>query len=101
MKRILLIIFLIIPFLSCRENIIEFEEEVKTGKIFLSSSPSGADIYFEDSKTGKVTPDSLTSLLPGSYSIKLRLPGYAEETVNVSVQSGVRRFINVSLRLYY
>ncbi|PKL83757.1 MAG: hypothetical protein CVV24_03310 [Ignavibacteriae bacterium HGW-Ignavibacteriae-3] len=101
MKRILLVILLIITLLSCRENIIEFQEEVKTGRIYLSSFPSGAEIYFENSRTGKVTPDSLTSLLPGSYSIKLRLPGYAEESVNVNVQSGVRRFINVSLRLYY
>lgn len=97
MKRIKYIFLFVLLFvISCRENMVEFKDDAGTGKIFLSSSPSGADIYFENNKTGKTTPDSLTSLLPGSYIIKLRLVGYSDELVNVTLQSGQRKFINVS-----
>ena len=46
-------------------------------------------------------PISLTSVLPGSYTIKLRLTGYHEESVNVNLQSGQRRFVNVSFGYSY
>jgi len=85
---------------GCREDIVDFQEEIGTGRIYLSSHPSGAEIYFENNKTGKVTPDSLISLVPGSYTIKLHLTGYPDEFVDVNVTSGARRFINISFRSY-
>ena len=102
MKRIKYILLFVLLFvMGCRENVIEFQEEVKTGKIYMSSSPAGAEIYFENSKTGKTTPDNLISVLPGRYVIKLRLAGYPDESVNVTLQSGQRRFINVSFGYNY
>lgn len=102
MKRIKYILVLVLLLIvSCREDILEFQEEVNTGKIYLSSSPAGAEIYFENNKTGKTTPDSLISVLPGRYLIKLKLTGYSDELVNVVVQSGQKRFINVSFGYNY
>lgn len=101
MKKLLLLFVLFAGFISCREDIVEFNDEAKTGDIYLSSLPSGADIYFENSKTGKTTPDSLISVLPGKYTIKMRLAGYPEESVNVQVQSGQKRFVNVTFGYYY
>jgi hypothetical protein len=92
---------MLVAFLSCRENIIEYKDDITTGTIYLSSLPGGADIYFENNKTGKTTPDSLTSVLPGSYTIRLRLSGYAEESVLVNIGSGQKRFINVNFRNNY
>lgn len=92
---------MLVAFLSCRESIVEYKDDITTGTIYLSSLPGGADIYFENNKTGKTTPDSLTSVLPGSYTIKLRLSGYAEETVLVNIGSGQKRFINVNFRNNY
>lgn len=101
MKKVFLLLITLATFLSCRENIVVFNEEVKTGKIYLSSSPAGAEIYFENNRTGKTTPDSLTSVLPGQYLIKMKLAGYPDESVSVTVQSGQKRFINVSFGYYY
>ncbi|MBA4406076.1 hypothetical protein C0389_02260 [bacterium] len=102
MKRVTyILIFPLLLALSCRENVVEFQDEDKTGKIYLSSAPAGAEIYFENSKTGKTTPDSLTSVLPGRYQIKLHLAGYPDESVSVTVISGQKRFINVSFGYYY
>ncbi len=101
MKKFFLLLMMLVAFLSCRENIVEFEDEITTGTIYLSSLPGGADIYFENNKTGKTTPDSLTSVLPGSYTIKLRLSGYADESVIVNIHSGEKRFITVNFRNNY
>lgn len=96
---IILFALLLLGF-GCRENIVEFTDETKTGKLYIISYPSGAEIFFENNKTGKVTPDSLISLNPGNYTVKLRLTGYADETVAVNVSAGQKRFINVSFGLW-
>lgn len=99
MKKIFFLFILsLLSMVNCRENIIEFSEESKTGKIFIETIPPGADIFFENSKTGKTTPDSLTNIQPGTYSIKLRLTGYADENFNVSLRGGQKRYINISFR---
>jgi hypothetical protein len=96
MKKIFFVCLVNIIFVyGCRENIVEFKDEDKFGKILINSSPGGADIYFENGKTGKVTPDSLTNLQPGNYSLKLRLNGYPDQTVTVNVRSGQKRSINI------
>ena len=93
LKYILPLVLILI--ISCRENIVDFPEESATGKLFINSSPGGAEIFFESSKTGKVTPDSLVNLQPGSYNLKLHLSGYLDENFLVNVQSGQRKYINI------
>ena len=101
MKKITLLLMIVVAVLSCRENVVQFEDEISTGKIIVSSIPDGADIYFENNKTGKTTPDSLISVLPGTYTIKLKLTGYGEESVIVNLHSGQKRFITVNFRDIY
>ncbi len=101
MKKIIyVLLFVLVLIVSCREGIVDFPEESKTGTLFISSSPRGAEIFFESSKTGKVTPDSLKILQPGIYNFKLRLPGYPDENFSVNVQSGQRKYINISFSEY-
>ncbi len=101
MKKIKYILpFMLILIISCREGIVDFPEESKTGTLFISSFPMGAEIYFESNKTGKVTPDSLKILQPGSYNLKLHLPGYPDENFYVNIQSGQRKYITISFSGY-
>ncbi len=89
MKKIIYILpFVLILFISCREGIVDFPEDSKTGTLFISSNPNGAEIFFESSKTGKVTPDSLIILQPGSYNLELHLPNSPDENV-FDIQQGV------------
>ncbi|MGE5412488.1 MAG: PEGA domain-containing protein [Clostridiales bacterium] len=53
--------------------------------IRLSSSPQGASILLNNTPTGKVTPDSITNVYNGIYSITLRLSGYQDTTISVSI----------------
>ncbi|MCX6170706.1 MAG: PEGA domain-containing protein [Ignavibacteriales bacterium] len=96
MKKFFLLLIMSVAVLSCRENIVEYTDDVRSGTIYLSSFPGGADIYFENNKTGKTTPDSLTSILPGSYTLKFRLSGYLDESVVVNVRPGEKRFVIVN-----
>ena len=101
MKKIFCILtFVLILISSCRESIVDFSEDSKTGTLFISSFPRGAEIFFENNRTGKVTPDSLINLQPGSYNLKLYLPGYVDENFSVNVQSGQKKYINISFSGY-
>ncbi|MCL4548706.1 MAG: hypothetical protein M1495_09070 [Bacteroidetes bacterium] len=64
------IFFLLLLLTNCREGIVEFQQPsqtqtaVQTANIYISSFPSGADIYWENNSTNKVTPDSLIAFSP-------------------------------------
>jgi hypothetical protein len=96
MKKFFLLLILMVPFISCRENIVDYQDSKTSGTIYMSSFPGGAEIFFENNKTGKTTPDSLTSILPGSYTIKFRLTGYLDESVSVNLRPGEKRFVSVN-----
>ena len=52
-----------------------YESPKETGTIQFTSSPTGAQVYF-DSQFRGTTPVSLTSVEPGSHAIEFRYPGY-------------------------
>ena len=83
---------------SCRENIVDFNTEVKTGDLYINSNPDGATIFFNETRTGKITPDSLINIQPGNYTIRVSLFGVGEETISVNVVSGQKRVVNINFR---
>lgn len=98
-KKLLFVLVLNFIFVSaCREDIVDFSVISNTSKIIISSSPRGAEILINESRSGKVTPDSLINLQPGAYTFKLRLTGYPEETVYVNIGSGQTKYLNVIFR---
>ncbi len=101
MKLKFYVIFCCVVLLSaCRESIVEFPQTTQAGDVYIDSSPAGADIYWENSKTGKVTPDSLIDVQPGSYTVKLKLLGYEDQIVPVLVTPGQKKYINVRFLEY-
>lgn len=94
-----LIFLLLLIYLSgCREDIVEFSENLNTGKLYINSVPRGAEIFLNNNRVGKTTPDSLLFMQPGNYSVKLRLTGYAEINETVTIVAGQKRFVNVIFR---
>jgi hypothetical protein len=98
-KIIGLILILFLSF-GCRENIVEFSNETKYGNLYINSYPKGADIYLNDYRIGKTTPDSLINIQPGNYSVKLILLGYGVQTLRVDLLSGQKKYINVTFQNY-
>ena len=68
-----------------------------TGSIYIQSSPSGAAISINGSSVNKTTPDSVTNLSAGIYSVKLSLSGYKDTTYSVTVLAGTQISSSITL----
>ena len=58
-----------------------------TGGISVTSSPSGAEVYLNNAFRG-LTPITLDSLTPGSYTVLLKLSGYSDWSATAQVAAG-------------
>jgi len=67
-----------------------------TGSISATSSPIGADVFINNIFKG-LTPLTVDSLTPGSYTIVLRLSGYEDWRSSVSVSAGQTAQISATL----
>ncbi|MFC1570901.1 PEGA domain-containing protein, partial [Candidatus Omnitrophota bacterium] len=56
-----------------------------TGLIYVATAPTGSEIYVNDKKYAKNTPTAIMELLPGEYSIELKLDGYKTWSQTVPV----------------
>jgi len=68
------------------------------GSISVSSTPSGATIYVEPylGTKGK-TPNTITPVSPGDYTITLSLAGYQDWTKEVQVKGGETAYVHATL----
>jgi hypothetical protein len=62
------------------------------GKFSINSFPKGAEIFINDERTHKVTPQ-LFNLMPGYYKVKLKLNGFWDEEKTDVVKSAVTTYI--------
>lgn len=69
----------------------------QNGSISIASVPAGAAIALDGVVTGKVTPATLSDVIPGSHMVSLTLTGYRPVSKMVTVTSG--SMIKVSFRL--
>lgn len=83
-------------FLSSCDNTTE-PTPVTTGGIFISSTPSGAQIWVDNSNSGKVTPDSVTGLSTGTRTVTLKLANYKDTTFTMNVVANTKVSKNVTL----
>jgi len=58
------------------------------GNINIDSKPRGAQIFLDDSATGKVTPNILSNIFPGEHEIKLKFEGYWDSKTILPIESG-------------
>ncbi len=62
--------------------------KVENGKIFVTSNPSGANIYLSGHNMGQITPDTLIWLKSGVHNLKLRVGLYKDTLINVNAVDG-------------
>jgi PEGA domain len=60
-------------------------KEIITGSLFVSSEPSGANIFLNNNNSGKTTPSTFYDLSEGSYPVTLKLNYYRDTTVNSQI----------------
>ena len=83
------LLFLSLIIASCDSNTTEPTVPDNTGKIFINSTPTGAEIFVDGTNTSKVTPDSTDKLSTGNHDLTLKLDGYRDTTITVSVVQGL------------
>lgn len=84
-KLILITVLLGLVFISCEDS--TTDPLPTTGTIYIESEPSGAEIWLDDVNTGVVTPGRVDAD-PGAHIVTLKLEGYGELSINVSVTAG-------------
>ncbi|OPX72734.1 MAG: PEGA domain protein [Methanoregulaceae archaeon PtaU1.Bin059] len=67
-----------------------------TGRISLLSQPSGADLFLNNVYRGP-TPATVHTLMPGSYDVLVRLPGYQDWQAEARVAAGETVEMNATL----
>lgn len=75
---------------------IELKSKTSDGKIIIDSTPTNAEIFLNNTSTHKFTPDSLTNLANGIYTIKLVFENTADTTFTVEI-SGNNKTINIQV----
>lgn len=86
-KRILAILFAVLLTVSILPSGSYAEDPPGTGTLSIRSSPAGADVYINGVQQTVVTPAEL-DLAPGTYQLKLSIPGYEDYLTQVEVSAG-------------
>ena len=63
-------------------------ELVHTGVLHISTIPSGADIFLEQSRFTHRTPATINDLLAGKYNLTLKKKGYRPWTQQITIEGG-------------
>jgi serine/threonine-protein kinase len=61
---------------------------VRTGAIEITTEPLGAQVWIDNTKTGR-SPLSLSGVLPGRHAIRVALPGFSSAELALDVPAGV------------
>jgi hypothetical protein len=72
---------------------------LKTGLIWVSSSPEGANVYLNGKFLDKRTPATIEELMPGTYTVSLLLEDYYPWQSDVEVQQG--RVVSISKAMLF
>lgn len=68
-----------------------------TGKLALSTSPPGAQIFIDGSLSGRMTPATISAIPAGTHSIRLQLAGYAPAEATVTITAGQTTSLSLPL----
>ena len=73
-------------------------EEISTGAISVSSTPTGATVYLDGNNTGKTTPATLNGISVGDHEVYIALAGYGTpEPQTVTVVEGQTASVDFTL----
>ena len=71
--------------------------QIKTGSISIKSEPSKAKIFLDNKDTG-TTPETLTGLKPGKYTVEVRMDGYEAWREIVDIEANKENALTAALQ---
>ena len=75
--------------------IVEYAPE--PGSILVTSTPTGAAVWLDGEDTGQVTPITLTNVPAGDHVVTVKLDGYADASMPVTVATGETAEVDLEL----
>ncbi len=72
---------------------------VRTGMIYVSSIPVGAELYLQGRLQPDRTPTAVRNLTPGTYEVRVAAPGYRSWSTRVTLRANQVRWFNRVLLL--
>jgi DNA-binding beta-propeller fold protein YncE len=69
----------------------------QTGYVSVSSTPTGAKIYWDDADTGYITPMTIPGITTGSHIVKCTLNGYSNQSQTISVSADQTTNVQMTL----
>jgi hypothetical protein len=86
-RRILILVFISILLAGCISG-----GPAEKGTLALASSPSGAEIYLDNTYSG-TTPGTITGVEPGSHTLEFRMKGYKSWKSVITVSPGAANYV--------
>jgi len=86
-RKILYAVLILMIITGCDKEVSRspVEPEPSEGFVYISSIPSGSTIFLNGRNTGRITPDSLSYLEPGSYEITLKRKYYKDTSLTINL----------------
>jgi diacylglycerol kinase family enzyme len=72
--------------------------QLKTGTFTIESNPSMAMIYLDGREVGS-TPQTITDIKPGKYTVEVKLDGYRTWDKRVNVKADIENIVTAALRI--
>ncbi len=75
-------------------------EGPRTGGLVIKSTPGETQVYLNDEPKGMTSPEGeirLPNLQPGTYNLRVSLPGYQSFEKNMTVEAGAAQTVYVTL----
>ena len=64
-----------------------------TGRLSISSAPTGAEIFIDGPSTGQFTNSTVTTLAPGDHTFTLKLAGYDNTIGSFTIIAGMTSYV--------
>lgn len=96
LRKILFAVFTLLYLIICPALILyslgivikpEIKDIVKTGVIYVDTTPSGATVFVNGKVSREETPTVIDNLIPGTYEIMIKAPHYKTWSTQVSVSA--------------
>ncbi|MBT8380211.1 MAG: PEGA domain-containing protein [Ignavibacteria bacterium] len=97
-----LILFFLIINSGCGEDApTNTNIQPQNGIIFADSDPPGAEIFLQNTSTGKFTPDSIINLAPDSYDVRLKQNDSMDSSLVANVKAGLVTTVYVDFTQFF
>ena len=81
-----------------KEKVLTALLQLRTGSILIESEPTKAKVFLNSKNVG-TTAETITGLIPGKYSVEVRMDGYEVWSKSVDVEADIQKNVTATLQI--